>query len=415
VAQGVDRHMLVWTEDTLEKMAVDSPGQGFVNISTEFGCTAPYSVVKTPRGVRFFDGTGFSITDGVTVVNTSRFRLDDYMDDINRDRVSLIRGAYLPGRDLCFWSFPKGSDPFNAYGLIMNDQTGDVYPLRWGDVNALWTEKASDGTSKLFSGSSTRHTESGKAWIWEHDLDIGRDGILDEATYTESEDVERWYADTTGDSNAADGYITDFNVETPETNAIVPDQSYIIGSSVSNPETVEPYLHEGCPATLLRKVSDADSTYQEYYFVCKKITVVDTYGGTYGTPKTLTVHVPDDFNIPDGVFSNDYHFFLGCAPMHFGPKWTDFGSPRFFHSVKYLLIDIEPPAQSFYLYTDHYVDGDEDTIVRTNEHIWTTSDNAQIKSRAWVGKCNSYGFRIRVYSPVPLKIHTISTVFDTNA
>jgi len=372
----LDRHVLVWTERSVLKIPENNIAQGFYTISDERGCTAPYSVVREPRGYTFFDGEGISRTDGVSSGSISRFKADDYLRSVNQEAVYNIRGVYDPNDDQLHYVFPLGDNPINNFGLLINAGSTDFYPVKILDANALWRERSADGQWNTFHGSTNRNTSSGKSYIWEHDHDFESDGTTSS---------EGWIGNVTAVDTSND-FITI---------ADIPTEPIVPGSTL----TEEPYQYEGIPGTVVNASASVEA-----HFIIKKI---DDNGDN-----THNVYWGDDFDLDTLNPADGLAFFLGVIPVHFGPKFTDFGSPRYLHSIKELSIDFEQPDGPSWVFVDYYRDGKLEVIKTTAHYIGTGV--TKLVSPARIGKTYQLGYRVRVYSPNRVKIHNMTVTFTTH-
>jgi len=376
VVGHLDRHVIVWTENSILKIPENNIAQGFYSISDDRGCTAPYSVVREPRGYAFYDGEGISRTDGVASGSISRFKADDYLRNVNQEVVYNIRGVYDPQKDQLIYAFPLGNNQLNNFGLTINAGSTDFYPFRMLDVNALWRERSADGQWNVFHGTTNRNTASGKSYIWEHDYDFESDGTTSS---------EGWIANVTAVDTANNHII----VQEIASNPLEPGASLL----------TEPYQYEGVPAVVV----DATAS-TEAHFTIKKMD--DNGDGTHD------VYWGQDYDLDSLKPADSLAFFLGVIPVHFGPKFTDFGSPRFLHSVREVSIDFEQPDGPSWVFVDYYRDG-KLTVVKTTAHYIGTGVT-KLVSPARIGKTYQFGYRIRVYSPNRIKIHNITTTFTTH-
>ena len=372
----MDRHILVWTESSVLKIPENNIAQGFYTVSDDRGSTAPYSIVREPRGYTFYDGEGLSRTDGVSAGSISRFKADDYLRNVNQEAVYNIRGVYDPQDDQLIYVFPLGTNQINNFGLIINAGTTDYYPIKLLDANALWRERSADGQWNVFHGSTNRNTESGNSFIWEHDHDFESDGTTPD---------EGWIGHVTS-VEASSGY---FVISDIPSNPIVPGASLL----------TEPYQYEGVPATVVNATATTEG-----HFIVKKI---DDNGDN-----THNVYWGDDFDLSTLDPLEGIAFFLGVIPVHFGPKFTDFGSPRFLHSIKEISIDFEQPDGPSWIFVDYYRDGMLQVIKTTAHYI--TTNVTKLVSPARIGKTYQLGYRIRAYSPNRIKIHNLTVTFTTH-
>jgi hypothetical protein len=372
----LDRHILTFTERSILKLPENNISQGFYTVADDRGTTAPFSLVREPRGYSFFDGEGISRTDGVSAGSISRFKADDYLRSVNQEAVYNIRGIYDPQDDQLIYVFPLGTNQINNFGLVINAGSTDFYPIKLLDANALWRERSADGQWNVFHGSTNRNTQTGKSYIWEHDHDFESDGTTPD---------EGWIGNVTSVVPASDYFV----IADIASNPIVP------GASL----TEEPYQYEGVPAVVVNATASTEA-----HFIVKKI---DDNGDN-----THNVYWGGDFDLDTLDPLEGLAFFLGVIPVHFGPKFTDFGSPRFLHSVREVSIDFEQPDGPSWVFIDYYRDG-KLGVIKTTAHYIST-EVTKLVSPARVGKTYQFGYRIRVYSPNRIKIHNITTTFTTH-
>jgi len=241
----VGRDIILVCEDSIHKVSADNVAQGLMTVHDSIGSRAPYSVVQVKGGMVFWDGSGFSFSNGVNVDSLTETRVDDTMKAVNRDMEHNIRVVYLADRDRVECYFPINGSITNNASITINLGNGDVYLNRWVDCNAVWVEKGVDGQRNVFHGSSARHTNSGKSYIWEHREDEEEDGL------PEGSGFELQVTDIT---NLASG---NFKAKSTQ-------QDVILGTA-----STFPYLHEGGPCTVLRIGGT-----QQYQFAIKKLEFV---------------------------------------------------------------------------------------------------------------------------------------------
>ena len=367
-----NREILLFGDRSIVKLSADEPGQGFVYLADYVGCVAQYSIVQTPRGIGFWDGQGYSLTDGQNLLSLTKTRASHILKDVNRELQHNIRAVYLHEKDqIKFW-FPVKSVT-NNYGLTINLSSGDCYPERRVDVNCAWVEKSVDGQMNVFHGTSGRHTASGSGYIFEQREDEEDDGVVDGSC---------WHFEVSDVTNLASG-----NFQVTE----------VDGTLDAGDESTHPYQYEGMPFTVLKADGSA-----EYLAPIKKI--------VEGTP--IVLHYNEgDYDL-SGVEVGD-KVFIGIIPVSYGWRWLDFSSPQYKHQIRHIEIDFEPPNGPAWIVVDHAYEGVASAVKRNVEYIdqYTT----KVVAKLHYGKGYIYGFRIRAWADVRLKIHNISIVFATLA
>jgi len=387
LASGViSRFLILFGESNTIRIPIDAPEQGFTIVSETIGCRAPYSVVEAENRLYFFDGDGFSSTEGVNTESITAFKLSDFLADINPLVTSNIRGIFNPKNDRVRFYFALTDSVTNDHGFEYNIKTGDIYPLQRADVNAVWIEPNDDGQDRIHHGSTARHTDSGKSYVWQHDVDFEDDGLP--AT---SEDIAQ--VNSIAGLTAANYTAGTANFEVQGLNT-----DFIIGGA-----STPPFLNEGVPF-----IVRSNSSIFEARGVIKKM---EEAGST--TPKSFTVTIASDYNIGDEVGSGvqtGFFFHLGMIKFLYGPKWEDFGSPRFLHQIKQIQLDLEPSGPAIF-FIDHLINGR--AVVKKTSVVFVDSARTKTVSPFRQGKAYQYGFRIRCYATKRIKIQNISILWHT--
>ena len=241
----IGRSVIVFGESSITRFSADEPAQGLSSILSSKGCTAPYSIVETSKGILFWDGEGVSLTDGTHVRSLTENRVDDLMVGANRDQEYNYRAVYDADEETYTLFFAHGSEVTNDHSILIRLSSGDVYPMKRKDVNAVWRERDSDGIWRTHHGTSARHTNSTNSYVWEHRDDVGHDGVPG------TDGIDDFMGEVTS--------VADIGTNTVE--VMASRLGFKIGTS-----TTDPYLGEGLPA-----VFRAPNASSELYPVIKVI------------------------------------------------------------------------------------------------------------------------------------------------
>ena len=350
---SVGDNLLVFCKSSLWRIPIDSLGSHPVLISDNIRCPAQFSIVMGERFVAFYDGTGISVTDGVTAVSVTAYKAKDYLSDINKEYEANIRGVYDRENKRFEFVFPMGDEELNNYGLYLTEDSWNCYPFSRPDCNALWTNYY-EGNLRVYHGTSGDLT-SGDGDIWRHE------GNVDSANAME----------TTIDS--------------------VSGQSLVVRADE------EVTVAVGDAITLYPSVSGG--TYMQA--VVKS--VEDIGEGAYW----YRFGFADEYDI-SGFEAGD-KVYIGYIPFDYGINWTDFASPQYRHQVRALHIDVKD--LDGVLYVDHFKDM-SDTVVATDEYESPIIDN-KIVVPFRQGKCYKYGFRLRGLTKQKFKINSFEVMYDT--
>jgi hypothetical protein len=358
-------YILVFCSTSLYRVNIDTLGQQPVRLPEDISFNAPYSVVKTPKGVIFYDGEGFSSTDGNSVTSITKYRASDYLAGINPEMTHNVRGVYNPNQRRVEYYFAYGTEITNNYGLFITVDSLNCYGTSRVDCNAVWMDREGTEKMRVYHGTSGRHTTNGYGDVWKHDPDLATDGDLQEAAH---------YFTVTA---------VDTGTRTVSVKSLAGVTVAISGWSI---------LH----------VSSLFPTYQQL--------MIDTLTSTGTDPQTYDITLGDDWDI-NSIAVGDF-MVAGGIPVTFGPVWTDFASPTYQHHVRALQID----SNGFegILFVDHYLDSKETSPVETDV-IYVSPDDTHLRVPFKGGSGVSYGFRIRGYAITKVEINSISRIFDTEA
>lgn len=354
---SVGKTVLIFCENSLYGLDLDSLGSVPRLISDNVRCPAPFSVVETEFGVLFFDGEGFSVTDGINVTSLTAFKAIDYLSQINRERESEIIGVYDRKNKRVEFSFTLGTDSQNNYGLHLTVGSWNVFPHSRPDANALWVNYE-NGESFVYHGTSGELSD-GDGRIWKHDG--ATDGLRDSSSY-----------------------ILNI-VEVVDQTATVTTDGEVL-SQIGDPITFYP---------------NGGGNYRE--MIIETITQIAT------DPYTYEITFNSEYDIT--AWNIDDLLLVGLIPFDFGVKWTDFSSPQYLHQVRALHIDVN----NLYgvLYIDHYYDLGEEPA--GTSVFSTTPAESKIVVPVKLGKGYNYGFRMRGYSLRQARIYDFIVQFDTHA
>ena len=352
---SVGDNVLCFCRSSLWRISVESLGAAAVLISDNIRCPAQFSIVKGEKLVAFYDGTGISVTDGVTAASRTSYKAKEYLANINKAYEQNIVGVYDRENRRFEFVFPMGDETQNNYGLYITEDTWNCYPFSRPDCNFMWTNYDS-GNLKVYHGTSGTLTD-GNGTVWKH-------------------------------SGELDGTQTaEFTI------------TAISGQKITASTSAEVTLAVGDTLTIYPVVSG--EAYRE--LIIESSTQVGTdpilYDITVNSLYALTAYEAGDL------------IYAGYIPFDYGIKWTDFSSPQYRHQVRNIQIDLENMTGK--LYVDHFLDMNE-TAVATNEYDVTTADT-KITVPFRMGKCYKYGFRLRGVSSTQLKISSFEIMFDTQA
>ena len=352
--------MVVFCQSSLWSVPLDNLGARATQISDQIDFNAPYSVVYTPKGIFFWDGYGFSITDGRSLTSVTKYRANEYLDGLNREQAYNIRGVYDRRNTRVEYSFAYGSDVTNNYGLIITIDSLNCYGIARTDVNALWTDKDTTGEINVYHGTSGRHTTSGEGVVWEHDEDLPTDGDIGTAAYM-----------LTVDS--------------------VTDQKISVTSAAG--------ITDGAEGWPILYLPAAGGTPRQM--------VIEAITSTGTSPQTYDIDVSTDFQVDD-IADGDY-IFVGGIPIDYGPKWTDFSSPQYQHKVREIQLDTN--GFRGILFVDHYIDS-KDIPVQTDVRFLTSDDTHYVVPYRG-SSSNTYALRLRGVTVDKMKLMSTSILFDS--
>lgn len=350
---------IIFCKNSVWRIGIEFLGSLPIMISNNVRCPAQFSIVKSDKYIMFYDGTGFSVTDGVSVKSVTSYKARDYLANINKAYEANIRGVYDRENSRFEFVFPLGTDSLNNYGLYITDGSWNCYPVSRSDCNALWTN-FDDGNLLVFHGTSGDLVPTGIGTVFSHQGET--DGTPDTGEYLFT---------ITGIS----GQVISVSAEG---NTVL---------AVGDVITVYPTASGGQYRQLT--VSAVSKTSTDPAPVTYNITVDSSYDITgYGAGDTVG---------------------YGLIPFDYGIKWTDFSSPQYKHQVRALHLDLENAYGIIYI--DHFLDMDENPVSTNGYAVYPNNTKLIVPFRA--GKCYKYGFRLRGMSLKQVKISAFEVMFDT--
>lgn len=350
--------ILVFCSRSLWKIPLNNIYQNPTLVSTNILFSAAFSVVSTPGGVLFYDGSGFSITDGQSIRSITQYKATDLMETINSDMAYNIRGAYDSVNRRVEFVFPTGTDITNNTGMYITIDSLNIYPFTRMDCNVLWEDEDEDGRPVMVHGTSGRHVDSGGGTVYTHPINQATDGDVSGSMFGTITEINAGYM------------VVDFN------------------------DTVT--AGEGTYA--MSYPPDGEGGYI-VQFIAQDIELVS--GNTYN------VYFSDDW------FSSGFevggYLYLAMIPFDYGIKWLDFGSPQYQHKVRQLQFDVRNYTGS--LIVEHYGDLNSNNPIQVNNETITAADT-KIIIPLKRGSYYTYGFRIRGYSSTKFKLLSFEVLFD---
>lgn len=351
--------LLVFCRRTLWKIPVANMAQTPTLIASGLEFVAPNSIITTPRGIMFFDGSGFSITDGQQVQSITQYKATDLIAGVNQAMKYNIQGAYDHKNRRAEYVFAHGTDVTNNTGIYITIDSLNIYPFTRMDCNVIWESEDDYGRAVIKHGTSGRHTESLNGVIYSHDAESATDGAVSPLT--------------------SSGEIIELN------------NQYMIIEAMGALG-----IEEGDNLMYYPSATESGTIVQ---FIAKKIVERST-------------------NVYDIYYSGDWYLkeltvggtvYLGMIPFDYGVKWMDFGSPQYQHKVRQVQIDVTNFTGG--LYVDHYGDLGEDRI--HSSQFYVTASDTKIVVPLKKGSVYTYGFRIRGYSSTKANIMSFEVLFDT--
>lgn len=467
--------LLIFTDSDLFLIGLDEFDAAMPeHVCSGLSITAPFGIAASQSdGVLFWDGAGFSVTDGIQTRSITNDKCRWLMDEVNVRVAGNIRAIWNSHESRWEVAFARGTSVTNDYGLYITSDYR-IYGTMRLDVNAMWEDVDDDGAPEIRHGTSSRHIGNGTVWRHSHELFTdGNDSINLETVTRQC----KWTPDSEAVdeqlivqiTNKGDGtqrltipQVGDGIPSYMEPFGIIPKGSQITISGAlnasndveaadviaadingywveySNPGGVENTMEytalieivkSGQTGILMYVESDA----AERTFTASSNNEVLVYPGTpiailsqqYGLVYTLIESLveltpgEEQSFLYQITFPSDWGnllikkgdvLFVGGIPFVYGPRWKDFESPQYRHHIRHTEMDIEPT--SGIIITDHYANLDESRIVASEEKLVYENDT-KLVFRFLKGPVYQYGFRIRGICMDKVLIDGFSTLFDT--
>jgi len=358
-----NQNIIMFCKNSVQSVPIAGLGQTPYLISDDVQCLAPHSVVSTPVGVFFYDGSGISMTDGQQIIPVTAYRAADYLESINNSRVINMRGVYDPQHRRIEYYFAYGSDYNNNFGITISTDSLNCYPSQRLDVNSAWLDRNDEGAQKVYHGTTN---EVGEGTVWEHSTDEGTDlGIAQEL-------VGNILSIDSANHKVTVDFGEDLDAET-----------------VISAGDVCMYLPP----------SDGDY----FQFRLSAITdLLDPDGGQY------EIDIEDSIDM--STIATGGSIIIGGIPFDYGIKWSDFSSPQYRHNVRQLHIDVTD--FNGILFVEHYKDMKDFKPTYITSH-YVSSDTTKVISDNRSGDCYTYGFRIYGVSMTQFEFHSFEILFET--
>lgn len=346
--------LLVFCKRSIWKIPMANLYQTPSRISGSVKFNAPFSLVRTPQGVMFHDGSGFSITDGQSVASITQYKATEYMAGLNPTMYHNIRGVYDSVNKRIEYVFAYGSSVTNNNGMYITMDSFGIYPFIRLDCNALWEGEDDTGRPVIMHGTSGRHVASGGGTVYSHPEDQPLDGATSPSAVVTS---------------IGPGYLV-----VQATEAVTATEGYVALHVPSGAGYVIPFIVGGI-----------------------------TDNGSF----SYDIGFSDDwYHIG---FKEGATILFGMIPFDYGIKWMDFSSPQYQHKVRQVQMDIK--GFTGVITIDHFGDL-SDVPIHTSSYVvsqTTTKLIVPLKK----GSYYTYGFRIRGYSSTTGSIMSIEVLFDT--
>jgi len=181
--RGLGDWVLVFCKYSIWKLPYNEMGRQPEMVSENVRCPSDAAIVATSNGIAFYDGDGFSVTDGFQVKSLTADRARDYMATINKEYEEQIVGLFNPKMQRFEFYFPTGENETNNDGLFIEEGTWNCYPVQYQGVNSAWVEYSA-GVPAVFYG--TDETDSGEGIVFRaEELDgTGEEMVLASVDYT---------------------------------------------------------------------------------------------------------------------------------------------------------------------------------------------------------------------------------------
>ena len=345
-----NQNLIIFCGHSVYGIPLTGLGQAPYLISNDVECRSPHSVVTTPTGVLFYDGTGISKTDGIGIISVTAYKANKYLRGINQNKVKNMRGAYNQEKRQAHYVFAYADEDLNNYGLTIAIDNNNCYPTQRLDCNAIWFDRDEFGDLKMYHGTSD-------GVIWEHDDELGTDGVYSTV----------YSGNITLVDNVANQITVDFGQEVTDT------------------------VHDGNPVLFF---PSQESKYLQFKSNSFTHTATDWL-------YTFDVENPDDFDV-GGLIT------LGAIPFDYGVKWKDFSSPQYPHKIREVQMDVTESSGVMFL--THYKDLIDVPLDGSTEYLNIDKTKLVFKNR--MGEAKQYGYRFCGISVSPMEIHSMEILYD---
>jgi hypothetical protein len=362
--ESFNQSLLVFCKNSLWKIPLQGLGSMTPYLlSDKVSCIAPHSVVSTPSGVFFYDGTGISMTDGQQIVPVTAYRANDFLGYINRSLAKNMQGVFDPNKRRIEYYFAYGDSQTNNMGLTISTDSMNCYPIQRVDVNAAWLDRDSTGDLMVYHGTTN---EIGEGTIWAHDESVSTDGGYEQ-------EIVGVITGITGSTLTCD-----------------------FGAPIEELANIK-------PGAVFMFLPLASGTY--FQFRIESITLPDVE-----EPNVYEVVVDSALDMTD--FSLGGSVIAGGIPFDYGIKWTDFHGPQYRHKIRQLQIDVSD--FNGILFVEHYANLIDSTPVFITSHF-VNEGTTKIVSKNKAGDCYQYGFRLYGVSMTKFSFHSFEILFDVEA
>jgi hypothetical protein len=353
---SIGKNLLAFCKRSIWRISTLELGYAPQMITNSIYFDAPRSICSNGQVVAFFDGEGFSITDGVSVRSMTSIKSRDYLRGINKDRASQICGIYNPSESRFEFYFPMGSEEQNNYGLYISEGTYNNVPISRPDSSVVFSGYEG-GAFCIYHGTSGSY-ENGEATIWSHKEDT--DGLN--------------------------------GTEYSSTVVAISDNVILVHSSAAI---------DWADGDVVLIYPAGSGSYQQ----CIIKTVTENPDPEVGV-KEYELEFSDSYNL-SGVSAGDSVLY-GAIPFDYGIKWDDFQSPQFLKRVRELHLDLI--GMTGKIYVDHYKDLNETPVQNDVKDV--TPLESKLVFRFRQGTAYIYGFRLRGWSVTKFKINAFERIFS---
>lgn len=449
---SVHRSLFVFSKYNIYRFSADAPEQGYYVVPGSGGTEAPRSIVEVSGTIYFWDGVQISATDGVAKKAVSSNRYRQLCTLIDNTRPSMILGGFDPRSRTIHWYFPTVDTDRCQYGVEMHVDTGDIFPVWRSEVSALWQEN-----HQLMMATSGLFALDGASSIMAVADDICTDVIPETVSYRgtldcKGDDGTRPWIKVNLPLRILDTY-QNRHVRLPNEFRSVPvticvseteDLTFVAmkGSHRSMAE-LESGLgpsdldEDGSPVELEEARFDLDDlnlgkTDPSLFYMEdgsreeleedvrwdsgnweNSSAAFENESFEMENRRSIVLTFPEaDFQAFSGAeIAEGVEVWVGIVPAVYGPKWLDFGSPRFKHKVYDLSFMFPPIGEEARFKVDWYLDLGEDPVKTTIVDVGATTTEVKTSFEYRAG--NTVGFRLRIYCRSQVNIQHYNLTWAT--